>query len=97
MDILGAWAIPIRALGSCGIRDILKDGETRVYKCKDEYGNFVVRIEQVMDDGGYQSASVVFGPHEEARANYACIHMLKEQHPFIQPEWTIYVAGSVAA
>lgn len=90
MKILGAWAIPVRALGTCGIRDILKDGETRVYKCMDQFGNFVVCIEQSLEHG-FQAASVVFGPHEEAAANYACIQMLKEQHPFVHPEWKVFV------
>lgn len=91
MDVLNAWAISVRALGTCGIRDILKDGETRVFKCRDEYKNFIVWIEQTLEGGGFQAASVVFGPHEEAQANYACIMMLKEQHPFLRPEWKIFV------
>lgn len=89
MEILHGWAISVRALGSCGIRDILKDGETRVFKCRDQFGNFVVWIEQSLEDG-FQAASVVFGPHEEAAANYACIMMLKEQHPFIHPKWIVH-------
>jgi GH43 family beta-xylosidase len=97
MKVLNVWSISVSALGACEIRDILKDGETQVSKCVDEYGNFIVRIEQTLEDGSYQAASVVFGRHEEAEANYACIMMLKEQHPFIRGDWKVYVDGCLVS
>jgi len=85
MKILKRWRSPYERGGSVGL---LVRGETRVFKCEDEFGNFVVWVEQERDDG-IQAASVVFGRDEEETADWACEEALREHHPFISIDWNV--------
>lgn len=59
-------------------------GKVRVFKCKDQFGNFVIWVETDYIGHGVQGASVVFAANEENLVDVACEQMFRKEKPFVE-------------